>query len=202
MHRTGLLHGPLGTDCLHICVDMQTIFLPASPWGTPWMEQRLPMIEALTEAHAPRTVFTRFVPARDADEAVGTWKRYYRKWDMMTLARLDPLQVELVPSLARLVPPATVIDKRVYSPWAEGRLDRLLASSSANTLIVSGGETDVCVLTTVMGAIDRGYRVVVAADAVCGSADETHDAAMTIFASRFGEQVELASVDEILAAWR
>jgi nicotinamidase-related amidase len=202
MQRTGLLHGPLGTDCLHICVDMQTIFLPASPWGTPWMEQRLPVIEALAEAHAARTVFTRFLPVQDVDGAVGTWKRYYRKWDMMTLARLDPGQVDLVPALARLAPPATVIDKTVYSPWTEGRLDRLLATSSAHTLIVSGGETDVCVLTTVMGAIDRGYRVVVAADGVCGSADETHDAAMTILASRFGEQVELASTEEILAAWR
>lgn len=60
MLRTGLLHGPLGTNCLHICVDMQKMFLPASPGGTLWMEQRLPAIEALAEAHAARTVLTRF----------------------------------------------------------------------------------------------------------------------------------------------
>ena len=57
-------------------------------------------------------------------------------------------------------------------------------------------------LATVLGAIDRGFRVIIATDAICGSADETHDAAMTLYASRFGEQVEIASTEEILASWR
>lgn len=202
MRYTGLVQGPLGRNCIHLCVDMQLLFLPGSEWGTPWMERSLPAIEELAGMRAARTVFTRFVPARDIDGAVGSWKRYYRKWDAMTLARLDPSRIELVPSLRRFAPPATIIDKRVYSPWTEGRLDALLAASSTNTLIVTGGETDVCVLATVLGAVDRGYRVVVAADAVCGSADETHDAAMTIFASRFGEQIEMATVAEIIESWR
>ena len=201
MRLTGLVHGPLGRNCLHICVDMQTMFLPGSPWGAPWMERSLPAVEELAGRHAARTVFTRFLPVRDVASAVGTWGRYYRKWEEMTLDRLDPRAIELVPALARFVPPAAVIDKRVYSPWAEGRLDALLAASTADTLVVSGAETDVCVLATVLGAVDRGYRVVAAADAVCGSADETHDAAVTIFASRFAEQVEMAPTEEILAAW-
>ena len=66
---------------------------------------------------------------------------------------------------------------------------------------MSGGETDVCVLATVLGAIDRGYRVVIAADAVCGSADATHDAVMTLYASRFSEQVEIAGTEDILSGW-
>lgn len=202
MRLTGLVHGPLGADCLHLCVDMQMMFLPGSPWGTPWMERSLPAMEELAGRHPAQTVFTRFLPVQDVASAIGTWKRYYRKWEEMTLDRLDPRAVELVPSLLRFVPPAAVIDKRVYSPWAEGRLDALLAASPAHTLVVSGAETDVCVLATVLGAVDRGYRVVVAADAVCGSADETHDAAMTVLTSRFGEQVEMATTEEILADWR
>jgi hypothetical protein len=31
--------------------------------------------------------------------------------------------VELMPSLARFVPSAKVLDKHVYSPWTEERLD-------------------------------------------------------------------------------
>lgn len=201
MDYPGLVHGPIGSNFRHLCVDMQRIFLPSSPWGTPWMEKRLSPIEALARVHPERTIFTRFLPVEDAAHAVGMWQRYYRKWDMMTLRRLDPAHIDLVPTLARLVPPAQVLDKRVYSPWTEGELDRMLIASPADTLVISGGETDVCVFSTVLGAIDRGYRVIVAADAVCGSADETHDAAMTIFASRLGEQIELASVEEILDAW-
>lgn len=202
MRHTGLVQGPLGSSCIHLCVDMQSIFLPGSAWGAPWMERALPAIEELAGKHAARTVFTRFVPVRDIDRAVGTWKRYYLKWEAMTLAHIDPEAIELVPSLRRFAPPAVTIDKQVYSPWTEGRLDAFLAASSADTLMVTGGETDVCVMATVLGAVDRGYRVVVAADAVCGSSDETHDAGMTILAGRFAEQVELATTSEIIDSWR
>ena len=32
-------------------------------------------------------------------------------------------------------------------------------------------------------------------------ADESHDAMLQLFSSRFGQQIELASADEILANW-
>ena len=66
--------------------------------------------------------------------------------------------------LARLVPPATVIDKRVYSPWLDTGLDGLLRERGVETLIVTGAETDVCVLASVLGAVDLGYRVIVVTD--------------------------------------
>jgi nicotinamidase-related amidase len=56
-------------------------------------------------------------------------------------------------------------------------------------LIVNGGETDVCVLATVLGAIDRGYRVVVASDAICSSADETHDASLRLYQGLTGNRL-------------
>lgn len=66
---------------------------------------------------------------------------------------------------------------------------------------MTGGETDVCVLGTVMGAVDLGYRVVLVADAVCSSTDRGHDAAMTLYRERFSQQIETAPLQEILAAW-
>jgi nicotinamidase-related amidase len=88
------------------------------------------------------------------------------------------------------------------SPWTEGYVDRLLAGGEVDTPVITGEETDVCALATVIGAVDRGYRAVIAADAVCGSADETHDAAMTLHEYRFSEQVDVATTEEILASWR
>jgi hypothetical protein len=41
----------------------------------------------------------------------------------VTLANIDAGLVELMPSLARFVPSAKVLDKHVYSPWTEERLD-------------------------------------------------------------------------------
>jgi nicotinamidase-related amidase len=109
--------------------------------------------------------------------------------------------VELVADLQLLVPPAEVFDKRAYSPWLDSRLDTLLHSRRCHTLVVSGGETDVCVLASVLGAIDRGYRVIVVADALCSSTDKTHDAAMSVYAERYSEQVEIVDTDRLLACW-
>ena len=107
-----------------------------------------------------------------------------------------------MPSLARFVPPANVLDKRVYSPWTEGQLDTMLNGSRIDTLIITGGETDVCVLATVLGAIDRGFRAVLVTDAICSSADPTHDALMELYHSRFTEQVETVPIGEVLENWR
>ena len=66
--------------------------------------------------------------------------------------------------------------------------------------IVTGCETEVCVLATVMGGITLGYRVVLVTDAICSGADETHDAMQRIYQSRFGMQVETVTTAELMAA--
>ncbi len=78
----------------------------------------------------------------------------------------------------------------------------MLAGSGIDTLIVTGGETDVCVLATVLGAIDRGYRLILVTDALCSSVDETHDALMRLYTSRFSQQIEAAGISEVLEAWQ
>jgi nicotinamidase-related amidase len=103
----------------------------------------------------------------------GTWQRYYRRWREMTLERTDPELLELVPTLAR-----------------------------ADAIVITGAETDVCVLAAVLGAVDFGYRVVIASDAICSSADATHDALLKLYESRFSEQIEIAETELILASWR
>jgi nicotinamidase-related amidase len=100
------------------------------------------------------------------------------------------------------VPPAKVVDKAVYSPWTEGRLDALLSSTEVDTLVVTGGETDVCVLATVLGAVDRGFRVILVSDAICSSADQTHDALMEVYRSRFSEQLETVTLKDVLENWQ
>ena len=71
----------------------------------------------------------------------------------------------------------------------------------ADGLVITGSETDVCVLGTVLGAVDVGYRVIIVRDAICSSSDQGHDALMEVYHSRFSEQIETANADEILDAW-
>jgi nicotinamidase-related amidase len=200
--KNALRFGPLTDTSLHICVDMQRLFADETDWHTPWMERVLPKVVRIVAAHPAQTIFTRFIPADEPGQGRGTWRRYYENWESMTISRLGREMVELAPELKRFVPPARVIDKKVYSPWLEGNLDKVLRDTAVDTLVVSGGETDVCVLATVLGAVDRGYRVVVATDALCSSTDETHDAMMTLYHNRYGQQVETVTTDTILDSWR
>ncbi|PTE08611.1 cysteine hydrolase family protein [Mesorhizobium helmanticense] len=201
MSAPGLAYGPLGDNCVHLCVDMQRLFAEPSPWATPWITRVLPLIESLVERRAAQTVFTRFLPAQRPGQGVGTWKRYYERWASMTQDVLDPEMIDLLPSLARHCPPAVVIDKHIYSPWFEGGLRRLLLQWQVDTLVITGGETDVCVLATVLGAIDFGYRVVLVTDALCSSSDATHDALLTVYHQRFAQQVETVEMETVLSGW-
>jgi nicotinamidase-related amidase len=196
-----LRFGALGEDTVHLCVDMQRLFAEPTEWQTPWMERVLPQVVRLVEPRPERTIFTRFIPAMAPGHGVGTWRRYYERWATMTRTHLAAGMLDLVDPLDRFVPPARLIDKPVYGPWLSTSLHADLRRGGVEALVISGGETEVCVSATVLGAIDLGYRVVIATDALCSSADATHDAMMEIYSSRFGMQVETARVEEIRDAW-
>jgi nicotinamidase-related amidase len=198
----GLRHGELPPDTVHLCVDMQNLFAPDGPWATPWFARVLPQVERLVARRPAATVFSRFIPPVRPEELPGAWARYYRRWRQVTRELIDPRLLELTPSLAAHAPPATVIGKQRYSAFHGSGLRALLAERGISTLVVSGTETDVCVLSSVLDAVDLGYRVVLARDAICSSSDEVHDAALKLYEQRFTEQVETADVAEIEDAWR
>ena len=187
---------------VHLCVDMQRLFSAEGPWPTPWLERVLPVVAELAGRFPERTVFTRFITPQDPDEMPGTWRGYYEKWRNATRRHLDPRLLELLPPLARLVPPAVVIDKSRYSAFSTPQLHAYLAERRADGLIVTGSETDVCVLATVLSAVDYGYRVVLVHDAVCSSSDAGHDALLELYRTRYSVQIETADAETILRAWR
>jgi nicotinamidase-related amidase len=178
-----LSHGRLGAGAAHLCVDMQTVFAERTDWHVPWMERVLPRVLQLACAKANVTVFTRFVPPLRPEECSGAWRRYFTRWRHLTREQMHPELIALLPPLRELVPPGEIIDKQAYSPFTGTMLHRRLQERGVDTLVISGAETDVCVLCTVLGAVDLGYRIVIAADAVCA------------------EQIEVASTEAILQAW-
>lgn len=74
----------------------------------------------------------------------------------------------------------------------------MLLKEGIETVVLTGGETDVCVLSTALGAIDLGYHVIVLRDAVCSGADDTHDASLELLGDRFSVQLHLATTEEFL----
>jgi nicotinamidase-related amidase len=187
---------------VHLCIDMQNIFRAGGLWPTPWMERVLPVVVSLVEHDPSRTVFTRFVTPRTAEERPGRWQHYFARWRQATQPHLVPGALDLVPPLDRFAPPATVIDKPAYSAFFRSRLPDFLAEKHVGAVIITGSETDVCVLSSVLDAVDRGFRVIVVEDGLCSSSDAGHDALMTIYRTRFTEQIELLSLDQVRALWR
>jgi nicotinamidase-related amidase len=194
------LFGPIPPAALHLVVDMQELFRSHPEWGTQSLTRIIPAIERLLRARPDRARFTRFIPPRQAEHARGTWQRYYRRWSSVTLDRLDPAMIDVVHELKPWA--KQVVDKAGYSAMSAPALRDAALSHSDHCLILSGVETDVCVLATAMEAVEAGLRVILATDALASSSESCHVKALEIFHDRFDEQVELATVDQIVAGWR
>lgn len=192
---------PLDHTAAHVAVDMQRLFAERTEWFVPWLPRVLPQVVALA-AHAPdRTLCTRFIPPEQPEQAQGAWRDYYRHWQAMTRREIDPRLLELVEPLARYCPPGRTVDKTVYSAFGNLKLAPALRSRGITTLIISGGETDVCVLATVLAAVDLGFRVVLPIDALCSARDGTHDALIKLYQERFTNQIETTTSERVLSEW-
>ncbi|BAB54871.1 cysteine hydrolase family protein [Mesorhizobium japonicum] len=179
---------------------MQKLFAEPSEPATPWITRVLPRIASLVERKAEQTIFTRFIPAARVGQGTGTWKRYHERWASMTMEAVGPEMVELLPPLPAFTPLAKIIDKHIYSPWPEGRLQSELAGRRIDTLVTTGAKP--------MSAFSRPFlarsisgMVVLVTDALCSSSDATHDALMTVYHQRFAQQVETAGMEAVLSAW-
>src|SRR4051812_12087049 len=134
--RDGLIRGAIPATAVHLCIDMQRMFAEDTPWRTPWMKRVLPVVLGLCERKSERTWFTRFIPAAHVGEGRGTWRRYWERGPEMTIDRLGPERVDLIPALAAFAPPARVLDKRIYSPWPGTGLDDALRADGVDTLVI------------------------------------------------------------------
>jgi nicotinamidase-related amidase len=188
-------------DAAHLCIDMQNIFAKGGVWETPWMERVLPVISDLCARYRERTIFTRFITPERPQDRHGQWQTYFTRWQRATRGNLAPGALDIVPELARYSPPALVVDKPAHSAFFGSRLGHLLVERHVGTVVLSGAETDVCVLSTALSAVDLGFRVVIVQDALCSSSDTGHDALMSMYRTRFHEQIDLVSAEELFEMW-
>jgi len=165
------------------------------------MTKVLPAIEAVAARYPERTIFTRFIPPHHPEDRPGRWRHYFKRWEQATRQNLHSTELELVPALARYVPPAHVVDKPAYSAFTRSGLYDLLVGKGIDTVVLTGAETDVCVLSTALSAVDLGFHVVIVEDALCSSSDEGHDALMTMYRMRMHEQIDLLKVSELFELW-
>mmetsp|Transcript_33276 Transcript_33276/g.102411 ORF Transcript_33276/g.102411 Transcript_33276/m.102411 type:complete len:348 (+) Transcript_33276:146-1189(+) len=221
--------GPLGKDTTALLlIDMQPMFYDASsPWGNPgglrvngmrdlWPRQ-LALADRLAEFSGRRdsTFLLRFLLPRNASEALGIMRHYYSPeasgkmtQDALRTAGADVgYLTDIMPPLQRLVASgAQVATKDTAGAFGPGstlpkKLDAYFANAgeATRTLIVTGVETDYCVVATVLGALDHHYRVVVASDAVSSSQPNAGQAQLDYTFRRFDHMIDIAPTESVLS---
>ncbi|MEL0328640.1 MAG: isochorismatase family cysteine hydrolase [Deltaproteobacteria bacterium] len=200
LERRPLPFGFLDEQALHICIDMQQIFLKPGPWYAEAGLAVLPKIEQLVHARNLPTVFTRFITPSTATEAIGSWQTYYEFWHQVTKEEAGEECLALHPALQKFAKSSNTYDKTTYDAFASGSFRSSIEKANPSALIFSGIETDVCVLATVLTAVDLGIRTIIAKDAVTSSDLNSHSACFEFIFPRYSQQIEIATVAEILSA--
>ena len=179
---------------------MQQIFLNPGPWYAEAGLAVLPKIEQLVHARNLPTVFTRFITPSTATEAIGRWQTYYEFWHQVTKEEAGEEWLALHPTLQKFAKSENTFDKTTYDAFASGLFRSSIEKANPSALIFSGIETDVCVLGTVLTAVDLGHRTIIAKDAVTSSDIDSHNACFEFLFPRYSQQIEIATVAEILSA--
>ena len=111
---------------------------------------------------------------------------------------------QFVPGLD--VRPADLIvdSKRTFDSFHGTPLEQILRAMKKETLIIAGCNTNTCVLSTVFGGYNRGFRMVVVSECVASAyGNDMHNAALANIQCRLGWVLTLDEVGEKLAgaAW-
>ncbi len=111
--------------------------------------------------------------------------------------------VEAAATVDALTPHAgeLVVEGHTYDKFYGTHLDLALRSHNVRRLIVTGVTTDVCVLSTVVSASMRNYRVTIATDGVATIHDHIQQACLDIFENKFARlRTSAELVDELRSA--
>ena len=92
-----------------------------------------------------------------------------------------------------------VIDKPGFSAFEGTALDAMLRARGIRTLLLCGVTTEVCVMSTLRTAIDRGFRCVTVGDACASAYPHLHAAALEMIGVEGGVFGEVATTAEVVA---
>lgn len=196
-----------------IVVDMQRGFVDSGQaMEVPPAREMVPRVRAVVDAFRARrlpVVFTEFLYSERVPLLVGELHPEHRPaapgaprgFGVPSSSCLegDP-SVTTVDALAPR-PDELVIRKHWYDAFAGTALDGALRARGVSSLVVTGTMTDICVLSTVIGAFNREYRVTVVDDCVATLWPEIQRATLDIIGRAFGRVVPSKDVLAMLEAW-
>jgi len=192
-----------------IIVDMQNDFLhpdgafaqrareqPEKKIDMAFLASVIPNVKRLAaafrEAGRPVVYIAQVLKPDYSDAAFPYWKGWSERKASFLFEGTQGAQIidELTPGKGE-----HLIVKKGYSGFSNTPLDTLLRNLGVSTCVVTGVTTCVCVSSTVRGAVERNYRVVLVKDAVAEVSREAHEAELETIARVFGD---VKSADEVI----
>jgi len=117
-------------------------------------------------------------PAVDAGGHVKPRKEVLKKWPEVISHQIEPASLNVMSPSNTVMPLAMLRDNPTYSAFAYAPFHRLLRERQVSTLLVSGGETGVCVLPTILATVNLGYPATVPLDAISSSCNRGQGAGL------------------------
>ena len=187
-----------------IVVDMQNGFLDDKGFMNkmglpitnlkPMLQPVKRLIDGCRNSGVP-IIFTRYILRPDYVNA-GTFGRLYAGAQEAQALAAGTWDVELHPDLEPQ-PADYIVDKPRYSAFVNTDLEILLKGLHADTVVLCGVTTEICVESTARDAFARDYWVVMVKDAMAAVDMARHDATLLNFEYGFGPS---ATVDEVIDA--
>jgi len=196
-----------------LVVDMQRGFLePGEALEVPPAREIVPAIRTLLDAFRGRglpVAFTEFTYSPAVPILVGELHPEHkpaapgapRGFGMPSSNCLEGTQSARTIGALAPRPDEPVIRKRWYDGFAGTELDGALRARGVTSLVITGTMTDICVLSTVVGAFNREYRISVVADGVATLWPEIQRATLDIVGRAFGRVVQSKEVLDTIASW-
>jgi nicotinamidase-related amidase len=191
-----------------VVVDMQRAFLdPGEAMEVPPARDIVPQIQSLLDLFRGKRlpiVFTEFTYSEDVPVLVGLLHPEHRRaapgaprgfGRPSSSCLVGEANIHLVPELAPR-PGELVVTKHYYDGFNGTTLDAALRSRGVTHLVLTGTMTDICVLATVIGGINREYRMTVVEDGTATLWPEIQHATLDIIRRAYARVLTAKQIAE------
>jgi nicotinamidase-related amidase len=196
-----------------LVVDMQRAFLdPGEAMKVPSARDIVPQIQALLDLFRDKglpVVFTEFTYSEAVPVLIGLLHPEHRRaapgaprgfGKPSSSCLVGEANVHVVPDLA-LQPGELVVTKHYYDGFNGTTPDAALRARGVTHLVLTGTMTDICVLATVIGGMNREYRMTVVEDATATLRPESQRATLDIIARAYARVLTTKQVAEEIGRW-
>lgn len=196
-----------------LVVDMQRAFLdPGEAMEVPAARDIVPQIQALLALfrnHGLPVIFTEFTYSESVPLLIGHLHPEHRRAAAgapcgfgrpSSSCLLGEANVHVVPELAPR-PDELVVTKHYYDGFNGTPLDYALRARGITHLVLAGTMTDICVLATVVGGMNREYRMTVVEDATATLSSEIQHAALDVIRRAYARVLTAKQIAEEMARW-